>query len=55
MLLGDVLQAYMDREGYTVRVFAATIGVHYATLHRLLKGKPYDSKTLAKVMLWLIG
>lgn len=55
MRLGEVLKSHrlMSRAG--VREAAREVGISPATLSRIERGKPCDSGSFAKIMLWLIG
>jgi transcriptional regulator with XRE-family HTH domain len=53
MKLGDVLRAYRyDR--CNVRELAKEIGVPVSTLSRVENGHACDSRTLARILLWML-
>ena len=60
MRLGEIIQAWRtlnsirDNTGdYGIRKVARDIGISHATLSRIERGEEFDSRTMAKLMLWL--
>jgi DNA-binding XRE family transcriptional regulator len=54
MNVGLCLSAYRHERGLGVRALAKIIGTSSATLSRIERGEGCDSRTLAKVLLWLL-
>ena len=53
MKLGALIADYRYANNLGVREVAKEIGTSPATLSRIENGKPFDSDTMAKIMLWL--
>ena len=55
MNLGRVIAGYRKKERYGVRAMAKEIGISHATLSRIENNKDCDSRSMTKILLWLIG
>lgn len=53
MKLGNVIHKWRVSSDVTIRPLSKEIGVSPATLHRFESGKPIDSGTFAKILVWL--
>lgn len=54
MRLGLVIRKYRVMEELGVRDLAKKIGISAATLSRIERGKDCDSRTLSKILNWLL-
>lgn len=54
MRLGRILLRYRQSRDLTLRTLAAEIGVSMATLSRIEHGKEMDSRTLLRILVWML-
>ena len=55
VVLSQMIRAWMDRYGYSLRGLAREIETSPATLHRLLQGKAVSLETAMAVAMWMLG
>lgn len=54
MILGQLIAAYRERNGYGLREFAINLNISFPTLSRIERGHDCDSATLAKLLEWML-
>jgi DNA-binding XRE family transcriptional regulator len=53
--LGEVIRKWRLMSEVDLRKLAGDIGINHSTLYRIEKGEACDSRTLAKVIVWLLS
>jgi transcriptional regulator with XRE-family HTH domain len=54
MRLGEIIHKWRTGSGAELRATARRIGINHTTLLRIERGEACDSRTLAKVLAWLL-
>lgn len=55
MILGQLIAAYMEKNRLSVRQTAGLIGIHYSTLHRILRGENTKATHVALMLTWMLS
>lgn len=53
--LTEMLRAYREWTGQSIRDLAAEIGIHHSILSRIMDGHTFEAGAMSKIMVWLFG
>lgn len=51
----EMLRAYREWTGQSIRDLAAEIGIHHSILARIMDGHTFEAGAMSKIVVWLFG